>query len=459
MPHTRKSKSIIITIFGATGDLTLRKLLPALANLYSEDFLKENSRIIALGRRDFTTTSYLEFVKSKNRNPGNLSLLSDILAYHQIDILDQNQYKNLKNILDDLSDENTLRLFYLAVAPDLFIPIATNLAETKIALKSSPNHILAFEKPFGTDLASAKKINGILQGYFDENQIFRIDHYLGKEMIQNILTVRFANRLLETNWNRDNIEMVKIFVKEDEGILDRGAYYDENGALRDVVQNHLLQIVSLIGLETPKDLHNEAIKSLKVSVLDHVKVDYLASLVGQYRGYGNEKNVANNSQTETLAFIKLYVDTPLFSGVPFYLFTGKKLDEKRAYIEVVFKKTTLQNEGQVKGGNDKLIIDISPESSVRLVINGKEPGFEHKLSPFSLEYCYSCQFPNNVKEAYEKLFLEMFKKNHTLFTRWDEIEAAWRIIDGIKSNLSNLIYYENTQEIYEAIRRLNHEIL
>lgn len=459
MPHTKRNKHILVVIFGATGDLTARKLLPALTNLYSEDFLPENSRVIALGRRDFTTSSYIDFVKSKNSKVGNLDLLQDFLMYKKIDILNDNDYEDLKVTLDEISHEDTLRLFYLAVAPDLFIPIANSLASHHVAVKNNHHHLLAFEKPFGKDLESAKKINQTLQTSFSEKQIFRIDHYLGKEMIQNLLTVRFANRIVESSWNNEDIEMVKIYAKEDESILDRGAYYDENGALRDVIQNHLLQIVSLIGVETPLSLKSEDIKAQKVKVLQNIRVDYEASLLGQYEGYSREKHVKPGSTTETLAFIKLYVDTPLFSGVPFYLYTGKMLDEKRASIEIVFKKTKLQEQQKIKGAADKLIIDISPESSVKLIINGKEPGFEHKLSQVGLEYCYSCQFPNNVKEAYEKLFIDMFKNSKTLFTRWDEIELAWKVIDDIKEHVKMMITYKDHEQVMERIRLLNHENL
>lgn len=459
MPHTRKNRNVLITIFGATGDLTARKLLPALANLYSEDFLPEQSRVIALGRRDYDTSSYIDFVKSKNQKVGTLDLLPHFLMYKKIDILDDNAYLELKNLLDDLSNENTTRLFYLAVAPDLFIPIVSSLANNRLALKSNPHHLLAFEKPFGKDLASAKKINATLQAFFTERQIFRIDHYLGKEMIQNLLTVRFANRIIESSWNKENIEMVKIYAKEEETILDRGAYYDENGALRDVIQNHLLQIVSLIGVETPKSLKSEDIKAEKVKVLQNISVDYKSSLLGQYEDYGFEKHVKNGSTTETLAFIKLYINTPLFAGVPFYLYTGKRLDEKRASIEIVFKETKLQVAGKIKGKKDKLVIDISPESSVKLLINGKEPGFEHKMSQVGLEYCYSCQFPNNVKEAYEKLFIDMFKNSKTLFTRWDEIELAWKITEDIKNNVKMMIVYKDHNQVMERVRMLNDEVL
>ncbi|MGE4342417.1 MAG: glucose-6-phosphate dehydrogenase [Bacilli bacterium] len=459
MPHTKRNKHILVVIFGATGDLTARKLLPALTNLYSEDFLPENSRVIALGRRDFTTSSYIDFVKSKNTKVGNLDLLHDFLMYKKIDILNDNDYEYLKVTLDEICHEDTLRLFYLAVAPDLFIPIANSLATHHVAVKNNHHHLLAFEKPFGKDLESAKNINQTLQTSFSEKQIFRIDHYLGKEMIQNLLTVRFANRIVESSWNNEDIEMVKIYAKEDESILDRGAYYDENGALRDVIQNHLLQIVSLIGVETPLSLKSEDIKAQKVKVLQNIRVDYEASLLGQYEGYSREKHVKSGSTTETLAFIKLYVDTPLFSGVPFYLYTGKMLDEKRASIEIVFKKTKLQEQQKIKGAADKLIIDISPESSVKLVINGKEPGFEHKLSQVGLEYCYSCQFPNNVKEAYEKLFIDMFKNSKTLFTRWDEIELAWKVIDDIKEHVKMMITYKDHEQVMERIRLLNHENL
>lgn len=459
MPHTRKNKHLLITIFGATGDLTARKLLPALTNLYSEDFLPEHSRVIALGRRDYTTSSYIEFVKSKNNKAGNLDLLKEFLIYKKIDILNAEEYLELKSMLDEMSNPDTIRLFYLAVAPDLFIPIATNLAHRDVALKNNHQHLLAFEKPFGKDLQSAKEINQTLQTFFSEEQIFRIDHYLGKEMIQNLLTVRFANRIVESSWNRDDIEMIKIYAKEDEGILDRGAYYDDNGALRDVIQNHLLQIVSLIGVESPRSLKSDDVKEEKVKVLSNITVDYEASLLGQYEGYGREKYVKPGSTTETLAFIKLYVNTPLFQGVPFYLYTGKRLDEKRASVEIVFKKTKLQEEQKIKGDHDKLIIDISPESSVKLVINGKEPGFEHKLSQVGLEYCYSCQFPNNVKEAYEKLLIDMFNNSKTLFTRWDEIELAWKVIDDIKANVKMMITYKDHEQVIERIRMLNHENL
>ena len=298
--------------------------------------------------------------------------------------------------------------------------------------------------------------------YFDESQIYRIDHYLGKEMIRNILVVRFANRVFEDIWNNKGIESVKIIVKETEGILSRGEYYDAAGALRDMVQSHMMQMISLIAMEPPMNFDTDELRDEKVKVIDKLSccpIDLNNLIIGQYKGYLQEKNVKQDSNTETFVFIKAKIDNERWSGVPFYLITGKKLDEKKSEIVITFKDNSSAYKKWKPGSimKNQLIIRVAPNDGISFQINTKLPGLQMDVAPTVMDYCHSCQAIGNLPEAYERLILDMIEGNTIQFTRWDEIESSWKFIDDIKtkSNLEqkSLMVYETYQELAKIIEK------
>ena len=282
-----------LAIFGATGNLMYKKLLPAIAALQSNNLLDLETKILCIGRANHTLESYIETAKTQIHSPINWDKLSPILEYFRMDFDQVDSYNNLKTYMNGNGDSK--RLFYLAVAPELFPIIAEGISSVQLITKNDAFGRIVFEKPFGEDLKTAKAINTMLWKYFDESQIYRVDHYLGKEMIQNILVMRFANKLFENNWNSLAIEKVTIIAKETEGVMNRGNYYDHVGALKDMIQSHLLQMAALIAMEVPKSFDVDGIREEKVKVLKQIKVDYKAVITGQYNGYLNEKNIQLNS--------------------------------------------------------------------------------------------------------------------------------------------------------------------
>ncbi len=442
---------LIFTIFGSTGDLTSRKLLPALSRLYKEKKIDKKTKIICLGRKDLDTNSYLSYMNEESSTPLDLDVLKNIVEYHKIQITDEKDYGQLKQLIASSSDAHTKQLFYLAIGPELFFDVAKNINQSGLIQKNNDNQMIMFEKPFGHDLQSAKKINQMLWDFFDEKQIFRIDHYLGKEMIQNIMMVRFANRIFEEVWYNRTIKNVKIIVKETDGIFNRGGYYDQSGALKDMVQSHLLQMLSMVSMEVPLSYHSEDVKNEKVKAIENVSFDKHSFIFGQYEGYLNEDKIKEDSQTETFVFLKAYVNTPRFKGVPFYLMTGKKLDQKESVIIVEFEETSEQRKWNLPLSTNKLYIKIAPDDGVGLKFNSKVPGLSGDVEEVELEYCAACNAVGNMSEAYEKLLLDATESHKTLFTRWDEIELSWKLIDQIKEKQSKPIIYKDYQSLKDLI--------
>ncbi|MBU1141608.1 MAG: glucose-6-phosphate dehydrogenase (NADP(+)), partial [Firmicutes bacterium] len=360
---------LLIVIFGATGDLTSRKLLPAFSKLYSNHEIPEKTKVIALGRQVYSTQMYLGKMNEQASKSLDLKTLSKFVTYHQMNITNIEEYQTLQEMIQIDKHENTRELFYLAVGPDLFSDVSRNINQAKLVKIGNLNQSIIFEKPFGYNLFSAMEINQMLWNYFDEKQIYRIDHYLGKEMIQNIMMVRFANRIFEEAWHNRTIKNVKIIVKETDGILGRGGYYDKSGALMDMVQSHLLQMLSLVAMEVPLTYFSEDVKNEKTRVLHHLHFDHESLILGQYDGYHNEKNIPQDSETETFVFFKAYVNTPRFKGVPFYLMSGKKLDKKESVIIIEFEETSEQRKWNLPLSTNKLYIKIAPEDGVGLVLN------------------------------------------------------------------------------------------
>ena len=444
-------KDLIITIFGATGDLTSRKLLPAIATLVKKKQISEHTRVIALGRRAYTTESYLAYMNESAFKPLNLKVLKDLVIYHQMEISQPEEYKSLVELIQKEKSEHTKELFYLAIGPELFPIVSKNINQSNLVTIGNLNQSIIFEKPFGHDLASAKLINEMLWNYFDEKQIYRIDHYLGKEMIQNIMMVRFANRIFEEIWHNRSIKNVKIIAKETDGILGRAGYYDNSGALKDMIQSHLLQMLSLIAMEVPMTYFSEDVKNEKVKVLHHLSFDQDSLIFAQYEGYLNEKNIPADSKTETFVFLKAFVNTPRFKGVPFYLMSGKKLDQKESLIIVEFEETSEQRKWNLPLSTNKLYIKIAPEDGVGLVLNSKVPGLRDNVQAVELEYCVACNAVGNMSEAYEKLLLDITESHKSLFTRWDEIELSWHFIDQIKKYQKAPVIYKDYSELQKLI--------
>ncbi|OHE27132.1 MAG: glucose-6-phosphate dehydrogenase [Tenericutes bacterium GWA2_38_26] len=447
----KNMKDLIITIFGATGDLTSRKLLPAIATLFKKKQISEHTRIIALGRREYTTESYLNYMNESAFKPLNLKILKELVVYHKIEISNLEEYKSLAELIQSEKSEHAKELFYLAIGPELFPIVSKNINLSNLVTIGNLNQSIIFEKPFGHDLASAKEINEMLWNYFDEKQIYRIDHYLGKEMIQNIMMVRFANRIFEEIWHNRSIKNVKIIAKETDGILGRAGYYDNSGALKDMIQSHLLQMLSLIAMEVPMTYFSEDVKNEKVKVLNHLSFDHDSLIFAQYDGYLNEKNIPADSKTETFVFLKAFVNTPRFKGVPFYLMSGKKLDMKESLIIIEFEETSEQRKWNLPLSTNKLYIKIAPEDGVGLTLNSKVPGLRDNVQAVELEYCIACNAVGNMSEAYEKLLLDITESHKSLFTRWDEIELSWHFIDQIKKYQKAPVIYKDYTELQNLI--------
>ncbi|MGM0396809.1 MAG: glucose-6-phosphate dehydrogenase [Bacillota bacterium] len=452
-------KNNLFVIFGATGNLTYKKLLPALYQLISSDSFPGDTKIVCIGRKGFTTESYIEDAIGKVNEKIDWDSFRDNLFYYQMDIVSMYDYSELKIFIENNCQFNNANIiFYLATSPEFLPTIAKGISRGKLVEKGDPNVRVVFEKPFGENLATAKNYNQIIKQYFDETQIYRIDHYLGKEMIQNILVVRFANKIFENVWSNKGIKSVTITAKETEGVMDRGGYYDRAGALSDMVQSHLMQMLSLVAMEPPESFHTDDIRERKVQVIQKLEVDFNSEniLLGQYNGYKNEENVAPNSNTETFVFLETEIKTERWKGVPFYFITGKYLDEKKSEITIEFLENSHSHKQWSKESipANRLIIRVDPEDGITFQINTKYPGLTLDVRPTILDYCHKCQAIGNLPEAYEKLLLDIAEGDSTLFPRWDEIEYSWEFIDGIKSYLNDSapIEYNTFEELNQIIK-------
>lgn len=444
---------MLFTIFGATGDLTTKKLIPALYRLYEEDQLPEPFKIICVGRRPYETMTFVEEVRQKIEGayPDWLAF-SENIHYYAMDFSNPESFADYGEEIGGLHlPKHGDRIYYLATAPHYFPIIAKALIENNLLVKGDMRSKIVFEKPFGEDLESAKAYNRLLLESIEESQVYRIDHYLGKEMLQNILTVRFANKIFESIWNHENIESVKILALESETVKQRGGYYDRSGALKDMVQNHLFQTLALIAMDAPMGLNDTLIKNEKVKVFEHLHVADEV-VFGQYEGYLDEKDIPMDSRTETFVGLKVFVNSQRWRNTPFFLVTGKKMSKKLAEIVVTFKNSNCFFE---KGQPEKntLKIEIYPREGIVLQFNGKAPGLQAYTMPMKLDYCHMCNVVGNSAEAYEKLILDVIHDDGSLFTRWDEIEGSWKIIDGISrlKRFEPLYIYSKEEEIMKIL--------
>ena len=438
-----------LIIFGGTGDLTNRKLVPALYQLHLHGYLPKDFRLISIGRRVMTTEAYCKDLLEKTRKFSNKALdeenfktFSKIITYFRLDFDSKEDYALLleelqKNDRDGVDDNY---LFYLATSPDYFGHIVKNLRESGIRNKKSHWQRLVIEKPFGQDLASATKLNETISEVFDENDIYRIDHYVGKEMIQNINMLRFQNVIFGSLWNKENIDNVQITVLEKEGVGTRGGYYDHTGALRDMVQNHLLQLLAITAMEPPLSLDADDVRNEKVKVFESLRgfdeVDLEKRLViGQYSGYTEEDKVVPGSKAETLVATKVFIDNERWQDVPFYLLTGKALKNKTAQITIEFKKSNPYGH-EINNEPNILEIKIQPDEGITLHLNVKKPGVIDKMVMVEMDYCQSCLYLFNSPDSYEKLLLDAMNGDSTLFTRWDELQLTWKYIDSIIGSIN-----------------------
>ncbi|MDN5351543.1 MAG: glucose-6-phosphate 1-dehydrogenase [Clostridiales bacterium] len=445
---------MLFTIFGATGDLTAKKLVPALYALYMDEQLPKRFAVVCIGRRAYNDGVFLEEVREKLS--GVYDKWEDFkthISYYQMDFSNPEAYGDFEAFVRaQPQNESGDKIYYLATAPRFFPIIAKALIEHRLLTRGDMREKIVFEKPFGEDLESAVSYNRLLLESIEESQVYRIDHYLGKEMLQNIMMIRFTNKIFESIWNHENIEHVKIVAYESETVKQRGGYYDSAGALKDMMQNHLFQTLALVAMDPPYGLSDELIKNQKVKVLEHLRVES-PIIFGQYDGYLDEKGIPPTSKTETFVAMKAFVDRPRWLGTPFYLVTGKKMDEKRAEIVITFKDSNcLFEKGQPD--KNKLTIEIFPREGIILQFNGKAPGLVSYAMPMKMDYCHMCNVMGNSPEAYEKLILDVIHDDASLFTRWDEIENAWRVIDRISKGKQNepLHIYKNQSEIEAVVR-------
>ncbi len=448
-----------LVIFGATGDLAHRKLLPALYNLAHEGALPERFELIGVARRDqadedFQTVARKSIEKYSRRKPDPKVLegLLENIRYVAGTFDDPNAYREIGEVLgefDQQAGEPLNRVFYLSTAPEFFPVICQNIGDAKLHQCEHAETRVVIEKPFGYDLASARKLNEQVLSVFDESQVFRIDHYLGKETVQNLMALRFANALFEPVWNRNYIDNVQITAAEDMGIGGRAGYYERAGALRDLVQNHMLQLLALLTMEPPAAFEANRLRDEKLKVLEAIVPPALAdvpsmALRAQYSrgvvageevpGYREEEGVDPNSRTETYAALRLHVSNWRWAGVPFYLRTGKRLARKVTEIAVTLKPIphlAFQTEGSVGVQPNQIILTVQPDEGVSVSLGAKIPGPTMRIRPVIMEFRYGTSFMSESPEAYERLILDAMRGDATLFTRNDEIEALWGIIDPI----------------------------
>lgn len=457
----RGAPPTVIVIFGASGDLTKRKLVPALYNLGLDNLLPQDFYLIGYGRKkisddDFRSDSREDIQRFSRREfkaefwehtEGNV-------GYHAGAYDDPESFKALKKRLEKIEkdlDKQVQFLFYISTPPQVFQPILENLGASGLSRHHAGTALASkviIEKPFGSDLASARELNRIITNQFDERQVYRIDHYLGKETVQDLMVLRFANSIFEPLWNRNYIECVQITVAESLGVGTRGGYYDESGATRDMLQNHTMQLLSLVAMEPPVSLSAEDIRDEKVKLLkaiqplklgpdgDAVRAQYVEGLIDGDRvpGYLQEQDIPQSSSTETYAALRMSIENWRWHGVPFYLRSGKRMARRVSEIAIQFKQPSgslFSDPNRFDLASNALVIQIQPDEGATLLMNSKIPGLETRTQPVKMHFRYATTFGSNTPEAYERLILDAMVGDSTLFIRGDETETSWKLYTPI----------------------------
>lgn len=427
-------KTLVFTIFGGTGDLTLRKLIPAFYNMEASGKQVSCGRIVVIGRRDYTNDDYRELARGWVEKFARIQFKEEIyqklaerILYYRMDFTDEAEYEGLDSFYRKLGAEE--HIFYFAVAPRFFGGIVKGLSR----IDGAESGKVVIEKPFGENLEAAAGLNKTMESFFWPDHIYRIDHYLGKEMVRNIQTIRFANPIFNSVWDARHIECIQISATEEVGVETRGGYYDHSGALKDMMQNHLFQILTIVAMERPKDGKVEEMHREQMKVLAALRMpeDIAGSMVlGQYDGYRQEPSVAEDSVTETYAAVRLFVDNDRWLGMPFYIRTGKKLGKREMQVAVVFKKAAPDLE------SDILNIKIQPTEGVYLQFNIKRPGETEETIQTKMDFCQSCSLINqeNTPEAYERLIGACIRGERSWFSQWDQIETSWRYVDTVRNS-------------------------
>ena len=447
--------SLDIVIFGGAGDLSFRKLLPALYMAHTHDKLPAQTRILGIGRQAWTHEEYLafidqhspQFIEKESFNAKDWQDFLKRLVYVSMDVTHGSDYLQLK----DACQPNTLRVFYLATAPSLFTQICANLSGAGLIDEQAR---VVLEKPLGVDLASARTINAEVAQYFQEQQIYRIDHYLGKETVQNLMVLRFGNAIFEPLWRAPNIKSIQITVAESVGVGSRAGFYDGAGAMRDMIQNHLLQLLCIVAMEPPISLDADDVRDEKLKVLRSLRKMDLNDIKrdtvrGQYtagasegvavKGYKEEDNVPANSRTETFVALRAQIDNARWANVPFFLRTGKRMQKRQSEIIIEFGDQPFSIFGKTPNQQpNRLIISLQPEESIQLEMMVKEPGSGMHLHPVKLGLDLQQSSDKRRAEAYERLLMDVIKGRLTHFMRRDELEAAWTWVDPILAGWKEL---------------------
>jgi glucose-6-phosphate 1-dehydrogenase len=457
-------ESCVMVIFGASGDLTKRKLVPALWSLFQSRVLPEPFAVIGVSRSEMSNEVFRErmregvtdFARVQPPSARVWDRFAQALFYYTGDPADPALYPGLGNFIKHVEQDRGTsgnRLFYLSTPPSLYSPIVTRLGEA--GFQRAPEGTdawirIVIEKPFGRDLASSRALNQVVNSVFTEDQVYRIDHYLGKETVQNILVFRFANGIFEPLWNRNHVDHVQITVSETLGVEARGAYYEESGALRDMIQNHILQLLCLVAMEPPVTFDADPVRDEKTKVMRALRpippgdVDAVA-VRGQYGpgfvegqrgpGYREEKGVSAESITETYAALKLGVDNWRWAGVPFYLRTGKRLAKRASEITVQFRRTPhlvfRRNPEAIAEAANRLSLRIQPDEGIALQFGAKLPGPEPRIKAVEMDFDYHQAFGGEPPEAYERLLLDVMKGDATLYARGDWVDLAWELLEPV----------------------------
>ena len=456
-------ESCVVVIFGASGDLTKRKLVPALWSLFQGRVLPEPCAVIGVARSEMSNEEFrkrmreaiTDFARVQPPSARVWDRFASSLYYYAGDPSDPGTHAGLSSYIAQVERDRGIggnRLFYLSTPPSVYAHAVTRLGEA--GLNRSPDGTggwtrIIIEKPFGRDLHSSRSLNQTVAGVFSEDQVYRIDHYLGKETVQNILVLRFANGIFEPLWNRNQVDHVQITVGETIGVESRGAYYEESGALRDMIQNHILQLLCLVAMEPPVTFDSEPVRDEKTKVMRALRpitadeVDAVA-VRGQYgagfvsgqrvKGYREEKGVSGESITETYAALKLRVDNWRWAGVPFYLRTGKRLPKRTSEIAVQFKQTphlVFRRNPEAVVEPNRLVLHIQPDEGISLTFGAKLPGSELRIRPVDMDFDYHRAFGGEPPEAYERLLLDAMKGDATLYARADWVDSSWELLDPV----------------------------